>query len=296
MGLPPALRAALEGALRDRVVRAEPVFGGMICRAATVYLDSGPLFVKWMQSAPSDFFEAEADGLERLAATGTLRVPVVKATASESEEGAPSFLVLEYVPSREPEHPVLFTHRFGETLAALHQHPVPTGFRFGLDRDNYIGRLPQINEARDTWPQFYRDCRILPQMQIARDLSRMPIYREHLLMTVCERIEDILSDVPNDPCLVHGDLWSGNFLAAGDVPVVIDPAAHYGHREVEIAFIELFGGFPAGFLDAYRASFPLESGYERRRPLLQLYPLLVHLNHFGESYGPDVDAVCKAYV
>lgn len=99
------------------------------------------------------------------------------------------------------------------------------------------------------------------------------------------------------PCLVHGDLWSGNFLPANGAAVVIDPAVYLADREVEMAYVELFGGFPRGFVDAYASAWPLDRGYAHRRPLLQLYPLLVHLNHFGEvPYGAMVDGALRAYV
>ena len=115
-------------------------------------------------------------------------------------------------------------------------------------------------------------------------------------MRVVEQLDKLLEGLESRPVLLHGDLWSGNLLAtAGDEPVVIDPAVYYGEREVEIAFTELFRGFPAGWLDAYRAAYPLSEGYEFRRPLHQLYPLLVHLNHFGEGYGPAVEGVCAVY-
>ncbi len=105
---------------------------------------------------------------------------------------------------------------------------------------------------------------------------------------------DALLDYDARPSLVHGDLWSGNFLCTSDdLPVLIDPAVHYADREVEIAFVELFGGFPHGFVQAYDQAFPISEGYLRRRPVHQLYPLLVHLNHFGETYGPSVDRACR---
>ncbi len=104
-----------------------------------------------------------------------------------------------------------------------------------------------------------------------------------------------MADFAPAPVLIHGDLWSGNFLTAGDEPVIIDPAVYYADREVEIAYVELFGGFPPGLVAAYHAAWPLDPGYTYRRPLHQLYPLLIHLNHFGEEYGAHVDAVCRRY-
>jgi fructosamine-3-kinase len=124
----------------------------------------------------------------------------------------------------------------------------------------------------------------------------LPTQREALLRRLMDRIESILDGLGNPPSLIHGDLWSGNFFVGPDgLPVVVDPAVYYGDREVELAFTQLFGGFPSGFMEAYHDAYPLDAGYEYRRPLLQLYPMLVHLNHFGESYGSGVDAICRRY-
>jgi fructosamine-3-kinase len=115
-----------------------------------------------------------------------------------------------------------------------------------------------------------------------------------------ELLLDRLGDwLPTHPpaSLLHGDLWGGNWLttALGE-PALIDPAVYYGHREADLAFTELFGGFPAAFYVAYRASWPLDSGYEERKDLYNLYHLLNHLNLFGESYGGSVDSILQRYV
>jgi fructosamine-3-kinase len=106
-------------------------------------------------------------------------------------------------------------------------------------------------------------------------------------------IEDKDLDRALDMALLHGDLWSGNYLEAGDEPVVFDPAVYYGEREMEVAYIELFGGFPARVLAAYEEAYPLPPDYPKRRTLHQLYHLLNRLNHSGGSYGSDVDAACR---
>lgn len=298
--LPSKLRGALEETLDTRVRRATPLGGGMINRAACVETTDGPVFLKWQEAAPPDFFASEAFGLALLRDANALRVPAVLATGqwpfdrSETAGTAvATYLALEYIPSRPPSDPARFARRFGEGLAALHQTS-PTDFAgFGLPQSNYIGRLPQHNTPLPDWPAFYRERRLLPQIALARQNRRLPPARERLLMEVVERLEALLDGLESQPALLHGDLWSGNFLTAGDEPVLIDPAIYYGERETEIAYMELFGGFPDGVLSAYRAAAPLAPGYERRRPLHQLYPLLVHLNHFGETYGPDVEAACQ---
>jgi len=148
-----------------------------------------------------------------------------------------------------------------------------------------------------SWWEFYRLMRLLPQIEFARQAGRLTPERERLLMGVVEGLPELLSGIPEEPCLLHGDLWSGNCLCAeGDEPVLIDPAIYLGHREMEIAFIELFGGFPPGFVEQYHNHLPLDGGYARRRPLHQLYHLLNHWNHFGEPYGEKCVQVCRHYL
>jgi fructosamine-3-kinase len=296
MHLPAALHEAIVEAFGGSPLRIEPVSGGMINQAARLEMPDGCVFLKWKTDAPHGFFAAEADGLDRLRRAGALRVPQVLALQERSETASdnPSFLALEYIEPMRTPHQADFANRFGRRLANLHRDTSSVGY--GLERDNFIGSLPQQNAWRCTWPDFYRDCRILPQVEIARKLGRLNSSREIGIMRVIENIDQLLTGIDERPSLLHGDLWSGNYLAVDDEPVVIDPAVYYGCREVELAFTELFGGFPEGFVHAYNSEYPLDAGYDFRRPLHQLYPLLVHLNHFGDSYGPDVDAVCAHYV
>jgi len=267
----------------------EPVSGGDVARAARATTQNGPVFLKWKPGAPPDLFAKEADGLARLRAAGALRVPDVIATGEE-----PPFLVLEYIAQSPPADPARFRSRFAEGLARLHAgNRAPNGC-FGLETDNYLGSERQINSPKADWSDFYRDRRLAAQVERARRGRLLPGYRETSLERVLESVERLLADLQSVPVLIHGDLWSGNFLSLGEEPVLIDPAVYYAEREVEIAYIELFGGFPAGFVNNYRAFTPLSDGYEARRPLHQLYPLLIHLNHFGETYGPAVDRAAAA--
>lgn len=244
----------------------------------------GPMVLKRNAAPPPGLFAAEADGLERLRAAEALRIPAVVAQAEE-------FLLLEYLPPAAPGDPAAFARRFAEGLAAQHRL---TADAFGLEIDNYLGTQLQPNAWTVRWPDFYRARRLLPQVERAKAAERLPAERERLVRAVLDRLDLFLEEMPDGPSLLHGDLWSGNFLcAAGGAPALIDPAVYFGPREMEIAFIELFGGFPPGFVDAYDEAFPLDPGYSRRRPLHHLYPLLIHLNHFGERYGPAVERVCR---
>lgn len=289
MILPPEIHEALVERTGSAVRRVQPVSGGMVNQAARVETAAGFLFVKWRHHAPAGFFTQEADGLERLRASGAIRVPEVIVVST-----TPAFLALEYIDARRVRDPVAFARRFGESLAALHRGSLSPSGAFGLEYDNYLGALPQRNTPTLRWSDFYRNQRLLPQIDQARRQGLLPTARERLLEQVVAQSETLLySGYPASPCLIHGDLWSGNFLAANDEPILIDPAISYSHREVEMAYTELFGGFPPGFLDAYNNAFPLDEGYSDRRPLHQLYPLLVHLNYFGEEYGLRVEETCR---
>ncbi len=285
--LPEEIRRGVETALNVIVLAADQLGGGMVSHAARVQTSAGPVAVKWRIDSPAGFFAAEADGLARLRATRTLRVPDVLAVGEN-----PAFVVLEWLAEHPTHEEGLFAQRFGAGLAALHRHTAET---FGLERDNFLGSQPQPNMPHLHWPDFYRNCRLLPQIAIARQNNLMPPEREHRLMRVVENLEPLLADLPSQPALIHGDLWSGNFLTLGDWPALIDPAVYFGEREMELAYMELFGGFPQGVFDTYSEDFPLEPGYTHRRALHQLHPLLVHLNHFGERYGASVEEVCRLY-
>jgi fructosamine-3-kinase len=177
-------------------------------------------------------------------------------------------------------------------LADLHRH---TSDKHGLDQDNFIGRLPQPNPPTPSWTAFYREHRIGFQMQMARQKGLLPPHRQHALARLMDRLPDLLDDQAIPPSLLHGDLWGGNYLVdAQGQAVLIDPAVYYGHREMDLAMTELFGGFSSRFYDAYDEAYPLY-GYAERRALYQLYYILVHLNLFGEHYGGQVDSIAGRY-
>jgi fructosamine-3-kinase len=294
MMLPAALQDAIAGHVGAPVEDAQPVYGGDINQAAHFRAGGARYFVKWHTDAPPDMFPAEAHGLRELAAAEAIRVPAVIAQGDETGD-CPAFLVLEWIEtgSKHGSGSRDTMARFGEALAALHRH---TAAQHGLARDNFIGRLPQPNPQAASWVAFYCDQRIGFQMELARQRGRLPSRRERLLTRLMDRLDDLLDDDEIVPSLLHGDLWGGNYLVddQGDA-VLIDPAVCYGHREMDLAMSELFGGFGVRFYEAYRAAYPLD-GYNDRRALYQLYYILVHLNLFGESYGGRVDSIAAHYV
>jgi fructosamine-3-kinase len=292
MTLPPALRETLADLLGGPVEHARTIFGGDINQAAQITCNSAAYFVKWHAQAPPRMFPAEAQGLRLMGATDTIRVPAVIAQGDETGD-CPAFLVLEWIDIGTKHGAGRDTMtRFGEQLAAMHRHRASL---HGLDHDNFIGRLPQPNTQTARWAEFYRDHRIGHQMELARSLGRLPKRREDLLTRLMDRLPDLLDDdIPAS--LMHGDLWGGNYLVdTGGSAVLIDPAVCYGHREMDLAMSELFGGFSKAFYTAYQTAYPTP-GYEDRRALYQLYYILVHLNLFGESYGGRVDSLAARYV
>lgn len=283
--LPVGVRSGVESALSSRAGRpvritaADPVTGGCISPVAQVATDRGErFFLKWTAAGqPPGLIEAEGRGLRLLQATGAVRVPeLIAARASEDR-----WLLLEWI-EPGPASPAAW-RRLGEDLASLHRS---RGDRFGAEHPNFIGPLPQTNEATPSWPAFWRTRRLEPQLRLAveRDMFRpADVDRFERLL---ERLDDrIAAGDEEGPSILHGDLWSGNIhMAADGRPALIDPSAYHGHREVDLAMAELFGGFGREFQDAYERAWPLSPGFAARRAVYQLYYLLVHVNVFGAGY------------
>ena len=282
MDLPSAIAEILTpqfGAVRE-ITRVE---GGMMNRAARVEFESQTLFVKWSETAPPGLYAAEAQGLDALRATQTFVVPAVAALDEK-------FLALQWL-DNAPHDADDCARVFAESLVALHRAPAQA--QFGWPRDNYLGEFAQPNRQTDDWPAFYAENRLIPQLEHARKNGHLPSHREALLRRACAAIPQLCDDLEARPCLIHGDLWAGNFLSLKSSHVaLVDPAVYCAPREMELAYIELFGGFPIALVPTYRELWPLPAGYEKRRALWQLYPLLVHLNAFGETYGALVERAC----
>jgi fructosamine-3-kinase len=293
MSLSGALIEHLAGSLSHHLGQAidieiaQPVGGGSINDAYRLETEAGRFFVKVNHADrfPS-MFEAEADGLRRLRAAGALRVPEV---IEHGEDHDDTFLLLEWIEGgiKGPD----FWEAFGRGLAQLHRN---TQGRFGLERDNYIGSLRQVNTPEADWQSFFIRHRLEPQVRMARDRKRVEAGMAIRFERLFHRLDKLFPAEP--PALLHGDLWSGNFLCdARGNPVLIDPAVYYGHREMDLAMTRLFGGFDDPFYAAYQADRPLEQGWEERVDLCNLYPLLVHVNLFGGGYVAQVEAVLRRW-
>lgn len=298
--LPDHIYSAIYKIFHENPIFIRRVKGGMVNHAAQITLNNVKYFVKWNMSSPTPSFAAEARGLDIVRATHAFRVPDVIAYADgEGVSDAASYLILEWINRSSKFHHDTLFEKLGHSLANMHRIH---GTVFGLDHDNYIGNIKQHNTPTLSWSEFYREQRIKPQIAIAKRLGRLGYKRELLLHKLIDRIDNIFDGCNPIPSLLHGDFWEGNFFATKNHQIAIfDPAIYYGDREVEIAYTEVFNNFPPAFLNAYQDVYPLDQNYAYRRPLLQLYLMLVHLNHFGEeylgeNYGRKVDDICKYYV
>jgi fructosamine-3-kinase len=283
--LPQSLHNLIQQELNAPITKVAPVSGGDINEAARVSLDNGQtVFVKWHHHPPSKMFPAEAHGLKLLASARALRVPLVYFWAE-------NHLAMEWLgPTSRGDREAAKV--LGERLAQQHR---TTAENYGLEMDNYCGLTPQVNASVDNWPSFFATRRLGYQIELAAQRGRMPPQRRQRLERLIAKLPNLLPANP-PASLLHGDLWGGNWLvtAAGE-PALIDPAVYFGHREADLAFTELFGGFPPQFYHAYQAAWPLEPGYEERKDIYNLYHLLNHLNLFGGGYGGSVDSVLRRY-
>ncbi len=289
----PVRKAIIESGDSTAIHSVHLVGGGCINNAVRLETERNVYFLKWNAAPPPRMFQCEAQGLALLSRTGALRVPNVLAVA-EADGSQPAYILLEWLePGNDPDQ-----GRLGEQMDRLHieNQSVLGSSTYGLDHDNFIGLNQQVNHWETSWPRFFTESRIRPQVELARQNGHLSPERRKRLEVLIERIPSLLDGVKRRPSLIHGDLWSGNVVPGPDGLAVVDPAVSYSDREAEIAFTELFGGFSRRFYTAYEATWPLEPGYRDRRDLYNLYHLLNHLNLFGENYGYQVDAILRRYV
>jgi fructosamine-3-kinase len=280
------------------IIDQTPVGGGCINNSMRIVSRKRSYMLKWNIHSPPNMFSAEARGLKLLEETKTVNVPKVYAF-SEGGSGIPDFILLEWLAKPSGERGTFDQAALGIQIGLLHQKGISPKDppAYGLDHDNYIGRIIQKNSWDTDWVQFYKDYRLLPQMELAQKAGRLPKKRRKSLGILVSRLDVWFDGVSRCPSLLHGDLWGGNAMTGpGTIPVIVDPAVYYGDREAEIAFTGLFGGFNSRFYDGYREIWPLEPDFQERKDLYNLYHLINHLNHFGETYGLPVDSILGKYI
>jgi fructosamine-3-kinase len=291
--LPEEFRKAVESLMATKngslvqILEPRSVGGGCINEAYSLKTSVGNYFVKYNSAkAFPGMFEKEALGLKLLADTKTIAIPEV---IGYGESGKWAYLLLRYIESGITERN--FWSNFGIKLADLHRN---TSEYFGLDHDNYIGSLTQSNTKHTDFYSFFIEQRIEPQLKKARNKGAFSLSDTRYFDSLFKSLHNV---IPYEkPALIHGDLWSGNFMVTSNgSPCLIDPAVYYGHREADIAMTQLFGGFQPEFYHAYNQAWPMENGWQKRTDIFNLYPLLVHVNLFGGSYAGQVLRIIRQF-
>jgi fructosamine-3-kinase len=269
--------------IKHQRIRETPVPGGSICVAQRLTLDDGgSIFAKSLADPPPGFFATEAAGLRWLRSAGAAPVPEIIAEL-------PTMLALEWI--EHGDATPAGAAELGRGLAALHRSGAPS---FGAPWPGYIGTLPLPNaQSPGPWGAWFAEFRLQPFLAASTGaLSSDDI----------ARIERIISDIAayggdEPPSRIHGDLWPGNVLwDSTGRGWLVDPAAHGGHRETDLALLGLWGGVPHHdrLLDAYRESWPLTDGWPERRALHRLYLMLVHTALFGAAYRESVRSLLRS--
>lgn len=267
---------------------AVTVGGGCINDCYRLQTSKGAFFLKLNNARRfPKMFETEAKGLALLSSAKALPIPHV---FEYGEVEGVSFLLMENIPTGTERDDTMLN--LGRGLAALHKQ---SNKQFGLEYDNYLGSLPQQNTFADTWSEFFVERRLRPQMELAAKAGLIEDSVQGDLEILFARVPQLFP--VEEPALLHGDLWSGNYLVgrAGEA-YLCDPAVYYGHREMDIAMSRMFGAFDDDFYVGYTEVYPLQKGWEQRIGLCNLYPLLAHVNLFGGSYVNQLSRTVKSYL
>ena len=270
-----------------KILSSKLVAGAAISQACLLKTSKGSFFMKLNAALYGlDFFEMEAKGLATLANTGALKVSRPLFDGKFQQQ---IYLVMEYLETGAMADD--FWEDFGRSLASLHQNSSDS---FGLDYDNFIGKLHQCNNQTGGWQEFYKEHRIMKLAKRAQANKLLDLEHLEQAERLCNKLNDLIP--AEKPSLLHGDLWNGNYLVyKTGLAAIFDPSVYYGHREMDIAMTRLFGGFDKKFYQAYNEEWPLMAGYDDREPLHQLYPLLVHLLQFGGQYRNQVTGILKTF-
>ncbi|WP_442508259.1 fructosamine kinase family protein [Novipirellula sp. SH528] len=271
-----------------RISEVRAVGGGCISSAMQITLTSDQLgnrtvFAKSNEPEFVKNFQSEWDGLTALAAAESILIPKPLAVGTAAER---SWLITEWIKTR-PQAENFFAD-FGRQLAELHR--VTAGSQNGWPSDNFLGAAIQPNTTTASWAEFVAENRIGFQLRWAIDQQRADTKLRRDGEAIVAAMPELLSGRADETSLLHGDLWSGNYLCGATqdnlcgVPVILDPAVYYGCREAEFGMLKLFGSCPPEFYEAYQATWPLPDGWQHRINVYVLYHLLNHLNLFGSGY------------
>jgi fructosamine-3-kinase len=276
----------IENFLGEKISSEHSLGGGCIANARRIEMESGKsYFLKSYSHGGSAILRNEANGLKELRKAAAIRIPEVIMCDD-------TFLLTEYIESGYRIKN--FSEVFGKQFALMHRYK---GKRFGFYEDNYIGATPQINRPQyNNWIEFYWENRLMYQYRLAEKNGYASDELKEGYRILEEKIHDIIGGSEEEPAVMHGDLWGGNYMIdeKGE-PCLIDPAVYYGHREADLAMTMIFGGFDARFYSAYNEEYPLPEGWEYRSDIYKLYHIMNHLNIFGTGYYSQALRLINSY-
>jgi len=276
-----------EGHLSNKV-KFQPIGGGSINRTYRIDLQNNSYFCK-INSATKfpQLFEKESEGLQLIKRQAVIKVPGIVHCFQAFDY---QVLILEWITPGNRDK--IFWERLGKQLAALHQS---SDEYFGFAENNYMGSVVQSNKPSRNWVSFFNENRLQPSISMCFDKGLLASKHVDLFDKLIVKLPGIF-DEKQTPVLVHGDLWSGNFMCnQASEPVLIDPAVHYGHPSVDIGMSTLFGGFDQRFYDSYKYYNPFPVNYEEQWEVCNLYPLLIHLLLFGSGYLCQIEQTLHKY-
>lgn len=269
--------------------RSAAVGGGCIHNATKLETTTGTFFLKWNTRCAPDMFIREAECLRELRKANPEPLIIPEVILTKEINDTPGYLLLEFL---EDGNTPQGDEDLGRGLARLHRF---RGEKFGFHVSTYCGLTLQDNIWQNNWPYFFAEQRIgalVSQIKKERGMSAEQLKVYEKLM---DKIPSLLPDV-SIPVLIHGDLWSGNYMMTMRGPALIDPAAYYADREMEMGIMTMFGGFSSRFWSAYNEEFPLPPYWRTRNRLYQLYHILNHYLLFGGSYGQSAIETAKSYL
>lgn len=273
-----------------KVENKKTLAGGCINNAMHLRTNQGDFFLKYNQNCPPDLFLREAEGLQELARPNSgLQIPEVIA-ATPLTDDAPAVLITNYLSTggggkNQDE-------QLGRGLAVIHQHSAD---QYGFYHDNYCGATQQNNDWNNDWINFFAEQRIDYLINLIEKERQISASERKTYDRLIDKLPDLLMHQVQ-PALVHGDLWSGNYMNTDKGPAIIDPACSYSDREFELAITNMFGGFSSAFWSAYQEAFPLQPGWKERNSLYMLYHYLNHYYLFGGYYGQQALQIAQKFI
>lgn len=264
--------------------------GGCISHASKLITNAGAFFMKWNSSCASDTFIREAEGLKALRKAGKDKILVPETYVATEPGEQPGLLIQQYFAPGSAD--LGKDEQLGRGLAQIHKN---TNDRFGFFNNNYCGDTPQLNEWKDNWLEFFRENRLKFLLNMIQSRYELSVEILRLFDNLSLRLEAIIP-TESKPALIHGDLWSGNYLYTRESVALIDPAAYYADREMEFSILTMFGGFSDTFFAAYQEVYPLPEDWYERNKLYQIYHYLNHYFLFGGHYLNQAVGIARRYL